>query len=236
MRAAIYFTSAPGHPITEAARRWLGRDAVFGQDVQQASPAGLSQEEMAALTASPRRYGFHATLKPPFRLAEPFDIAGLDRALAAFCKSRATFDLGLMKIKRIGEFFALVPAQAPTELEVLAADVVRQFDRFRAPLTEAEIARRKPESLSERQRAYLERWGSPYVFRDFRFHMTLTGPVGEARQETVKRALKQHFAAALRSPLAVEAVSIFVEAEAGAPFLQKSRRELQKSARPVIPA
>jgi len=236
MRAAIYFTPAAGHPITATALRWLGRDAVSGREIAQAVPGAFSAEEMAALTAEPRRYGLHATLKPPFRLAEPFDVAALDRALSAFCRSREKFDLGTMKIKRIGHFFALVPARAPAALEVLAADAVREFDRFRAPLSEAEIARRKPETLSERQRAYLERWGYPYVFRDFRFHMTLTGPVAEERQEKVKRALKQHFAAALKSPLPVEAVSIFVEPEAGAPFLQKSRRELAKAARPVIPA
>jgi hypothetical protein len=32
--------------------------------------------------------------------------------------------------------------------------------------------------LNQSQVANLDRWGYPYLFADFRFHMTLTGKVG----------------------------------------------------------
>ncbi len=42
-----------------------------------------------------------------------------------------------------------------------------------------ERERRLAASLTVRQMSNLERWGYPYVFEDFRFHMTLTGPLAD---------------------------------------------------------
>ena len=48
---------------------WLGRDAASGIALSQPPVDSVSGERLRALTASPRHYGLHATLKPPFRLA-----------------------------------------------------------------------------------------------------------------------------------------------------------------------
>ncbi|WP_026379269.1 DUF1045 domain-containing protein [Afifella pfennigii] len=235
MRAALYFTPAGDHPLAKAATSWLGREVTSGQSSAQAAPRNIGAEQMAEITAEPRRYGFHATLKPPFSLAAGCDLAALEAALAGFCDGREGLPLGRLEIARIGPFFALVPEAPPPGLNDFAGEIVRAFDGFRAPLTAAEIERRRPQSLSEPQRAHLMRWGYPYVFEEFRFHMTLTGPVEEARRPVIERALAEHFAGALAHPLCLDSVSIFVEPETGEPFTQYRRRALKQAAQQVMP-
>ena len=78
-----------------------------------------------------------------------------------------------------------------------------EFDRFRAPITEAEIERRNPDQLSPAQFRYLCQWGYPYVFEAFRFHMTLTGRVGREDSPRVRAALEELFAGIIGRPLGV---------------------------------
>ena len=78
----------------------------------------------------------------------------------------------------IGGFVAIVPATPSPGLDELAADCVTGFERFRLPMTAQERSRRLAAGLSQHQTANLERWGYPYVFEEFRFHMTLTDASG----------------------------------------------------------
>ena len=64
-RYAIYFT--PQGSLAEAGAAWLGWDLARGRTVAHPDVAGL---DVAALTETPRKYGLHATIKPPFVLAE----------------------------------------------------------------------------------------------------------------------------------------------------------------------
>ncbi|MYZ50499.1 DUF1045 domain-containing protein, partial [Propylenella binzhouense] len=139
---------------------------------------------------------------------------------------RAPVDLGRPALARIGRFFALVPAGPIPALDALAADAVRFFDRFRAPPSEAEIARRRPDDLTERQRSYLRAWGYPFVFDAFRFHMTLTGPVPDERAGRMRAALAAHFEAAMEAPLPLDTVSLVVEADPPGPFRLHTRQPL----------
>ena len=214
MRAAIYFSPAAGHELSRCAARWLGRDPWSGTDVPRREEEGhgtaADLADLDAITAEPRRYGFHATLKPPFRLAEGTTVDRLRGALAEFCV-RPSILVPRLSLARLGSFFALVPAGDVPALSVLAADAVRAFDRFRAPSSEVEIARRRPERLTPRQRAYLADWGYPYVFDEFRFHMTLTGPVPPDRHDAVEGLLRSRFAGFIDAELRVDAVCLFVE-------------------------
>ncbi|MGQ3281168.1 MAG: DUF1045 domain-containing protein, partial [Shinella sp.] len=70
MRYALYFTPSASDPLTLSAQRWLGRNAFTGATLAQLSVQGFDAATLAGLTADPRRYGFHATLKAPFSLAE----------------------------------------------------------------------------------------------------------------------------------------------------------------------
>src|SRR5262249_30663264 len=47
--------------------------------------------------------------------------------------------------------------------------------------------------LSERQIENLDRWGYPYVFEDFRFHLTLTGPIDAERRASILALLQARF-------------------------------------------
>lgn len=175
-RYAVYFAPAPGTALWTMGSALLGYDAASGAEVEAMVPEGWSATAWHALTDDPRRYGFHATLKAPFRPADGVREADLVDALAATAAAHAQFAMRL-EVARLGSFVALVPAPAPPALGVLAIACVEAFERYRAPLSQAEITRRNPDRLTDRQRAYLDRYGYPYVREEFRFHMTLTGPL-----------------------------------------------------------
>src|SRR6516225_482678 len=93
----------------------------------------------------------------------------------------------------IARFIAVVAASPSMALDRLAADGVVAFDRFRRPLTAHERGQRLGAGLSQRQIENLDRWGYPYVFEDFRFHLTLTGPIDADRRGSVLALLQARF-------------------------------------------
>jgi putative phosphonate metabolism protein len=227
MRYAIYFTPPADHALTKTAARWLGRDAFDGRD-HAIQPAGaFSADELAALTADPRRYGFHATLKAPFALRDGLSEAQLLAAFVALAGSFRPFRIPEITLGRLGPFFALVPGGFVPELEMLADACVSQLDSYRAPLSEADFARRKPETLSDSQRSNLLSWGYPYVFEEFRFHMTLAGPVPADRTDVMAACLTERLSAFIGQPLDIDHLALFVEPERGAPFSVLSTQPLQ---------
>ncbi len=185
-RYAIYYVPAADTALWRFGSEVLGYDAFTGQDVPQWHPPGITAADWHAMTADPRLYGFHATLKAPFRLADDVGEGSLVASLRAFAGDHAAVDLGAWAIRPIPSskqgraFLAMVPAVSPGALAGLEGRIVEYFDRYRAPLTSAEIARRNPDRLSERQRTYLHAHGYPYVREEFRFHMTLSGAVENA--------------------------------------------------------
>lgn len=223
MRVAVFFTPPPEHPLTRAAALWLGRDAFTGETLPPPAGDRVAADEIAALTALPRRYGFHATLKPPFRLAEGCRMEDVDEAFETVAGSLPQVDLGRLSISQIGAFFALTPVAESGAVGELAADIVRRFDGFRAPATVDEIARRRPERLSSRQRDNLVEWGYPYVFDDFLFHMTLTGPVAAEKRAAVRRVLENRFQALLELPVVIDALALFVEPVPPGDFVVRNR-------------
>ena len=93
----------------------------------------------------------------------------------------------------------------------------------RAPPDEAELARRRQAKLSPRQEANLARWGYPYVFEEWRFHVTLTRRLSPEEREVVLPAAEAHLRDALRHRRRVSAVCVFTQARPGAPFLIAER-------------
>jgi putative phosphonate metabolism protein len=204
-RYAVYFTPEPG-PLADFGAAWLGWDSATGS-ARTHPPVKDLPAPVADLTARPRKYGFHGTIKPPFRLAPSADAAGLAAALHAFCARHAPVTLDGLRLARIGGFVALVPEGPADGLVRLAAAAVEALDGFRARPTEAEIARRNPPRLTPRQRTLLERWGYPYTHDEFRFHMTLTGPLG-ARADTVCAALAPVVTPLVPRPFRVDALTL----------------------------
>jgi len=210
---------ATGILLRERAEAWLGRSVVGGSPAPAAAaPAGWTRAEVDAVTVDARRYGFHGTLKPPFRLADGHDLAGLDAAVADLAGARDGVALAGLRVAALGGFLALVPTGPVPALDALAADVVTGLDAFRAPPTEAETARRDPASLSPRQRELLQTWGYPYVLDGFRFHLTLTDRIPTAARPRAEAALAAWFADATDRPVAVDALALLIEDAPGAPF------------------
>jgi len=236
-RFAIYAApgTGPGDTVgvslRERAEQWLGR-SVTGDSVTPAIPAGWTRAAIDAMTLSARRYGFHGTLKPPFRLAEGRTPEELDAAVADFAAASAGAVVPQLSLARLGGFFALVPGTEAPGLQALADDVVRRFDDFRAPVTDAELARRNPASLTPRQRELLGQWGYPYVLDEFRFHLTLTDRVPQEQHPGVRRVLTEWFAPLLGASLCVSALAVFTEAEPGAPFTLRTVHALQPTPSP----
>ena len=236
-RFAIYAAPGTGSADTvgallrERAEQWLGR-SVAGDPVTPALPAGWTRASLDGITDSARRYGFHGTLKPPFRLAEGRTPEELDAAVARFAAGSAGAVIPQLSLARLGGFYALVPGAEATGLRALADEVVKGFDDFRAPATDAEHARRNSASLTPRQRELLGRWGYPYVLDEFRFHLTLTDSVPEEQHPGVRRALADWFAPLLGATLPVDALAVFTEAEPGAPFTLHAVHHLQPAPTP----
>jgi putative phosphonate metabolism protein len=212
MRAAIYFTPPADDPLARAAALWLGRDAFSDAPTRPPDPS------IDPLVADPARYGFHATVRAPFRLAEGVALADARNALLRFVANRRAFALPRLVLARLGGFQALVPDEPSAAFDGLEGDVLEAFEPFRAPLTEAERARRRPERLTERQRGHLDRWGYPFVREDFRFHMTLTGSLDEAAANAAEAELRRRFGSFEGRPLRIDALALFVEDAPSQPF------------------
>ena len=70
MRIAVFFTPPENHPLDPRRRRLARPRCLFRRRADAGAGSGFETGEIDALTADPRRYGFHATLKPPFRIAD----------------------------------------------------------------------------------------------------------------------------------------------------------------------
>jgi hypothetical protein len=218
-RYAIYAATTPGDTLHERAARWLGRDAA-GTAVYDTSPIdGLDDECWRRLTADARFYGFHATLKPPFRCRDSATEKALDRALAEFARQSEAIPVPLA-VDQLSGFLALRPQADGGPVAALAADAVRHFDGFRAPPDASEIARRRAAGLTLAQEENLLRWGYPYVMDDFRLHFTLTARIMEPERDWVSRGLRTWFTDVLVEPFALDTVWLFAQPTPNAPFRQ----------------
>jgi putative phosphonate metabolism protein len=208
-RYAIYFVPMPDTDLHRFGSAVLGYDCHTGADVPFPADIEIDRAEWATLTHEPRRYGFHATLKAPFYLSPASDEAQLANALENFAAFARLVPTIIPTVRTIGNFVALVPQEPSPALDALAADCVTIFDAFRAPITPQERARRVAAGLNHRQIANLDRWGYPHLFDDFRFHMTLTGPVPPHRREPTVALLSAHFGRAWGSrPIAIDRLAL----------------------------
>lgn len=218
-RYAIYFAPLAGSDLARVGDRWLGRDAETAQALPQPELDGLDADRLRALTEAPRHYGFHGTLKPPFHLANGCDVDDLCRAMAGFAARQAPFEIAALQLRAIADFLALVPADPAPALSALADACVTEFDAYRAAPDAAELAKRHAAGLTPRQAELLARWGYPYVLDEFRFHLTLTGPIADPAERTRVAGLLQPLVAPLLAqPMPVHELCLFHQPDRATPF------------------
>ena len=209
-RYSIYFAPGVDDPLWRFGCDCLGYDAETGADRPVPQSPALSLDDWLAWTQEPRRYGFHATLKAPFHLAEGTSEVELIETLAQFAIARTAFRLDEIDVRAIGNFVAITPLNPNADLQDLATDCVTQFDRFRAPLGESDMARRLATPLSPRQKELLQAWGYPYVMEQFRFHMTLTSSLPDLARATMVAELGRLYRAEVqRTDLLMDGFAVF---------------------------
>jgi phosphonate metabolism protein PhnN/1,5-bisphosphokinase (PRPP-forming) len=234
-RYALYFAPAMNSAWWTAGSHWLGRDADTGSaDCPQPSIAGMPPEAFRQITADPRRYGFHATLKAPFRLNEAFSETHLLAMAQAFAAEQQPLQIEGVGIQSLHNFLALqtTDQRSREQINALAMRCVSYFDLLRAAPSAAELTRRRSAGLSPRQEALTARWGYPYTEEEYRFHMTLTGALTAVPAETVAAigdAADACFAEALATPLTIDGLAIFKESEPGAPMTIRKRLPFLKN-------
>lgn len=217
-RYAIYYAPGPEEGLHARASAWLGRDAITGETLARPEVPALSDLDLDALTADPRHYGFHATLKAPFELAPEKTEGDLLDAFHAFAAGEPAFSAEIAP-QGLSAFIAFRLTVASPAMQALHEGCVRAFEAYRAPLGEADLARRRKAGLSPVQEERLRAFGYPYIFDDFRFHMTLTGAVrDEALRSRITTALAEHFAT-VSSLHRFDRLSLFKQEARGADFL-----------------
>lgn len=226
-RVAIYAAPSPDSDWWERGSEWLGRCASRRCGLPMPEIARVDPAVQMAVTADPRRYGWHATLKAPFRLSPQFNLWALREQVAAIGRDHRAFDLGDLQVTRLGAFLALQPERAPAALGALADDCVRRLQPLAEPLNEAELARRRHAALTPEEDALMLAWGYPWVFDKFRFHFSLTGPLTGVADDVVGRlwvAAARQFGAL--PPMRLDRLSIFIEPSPGADFVLLEQLEL----------
>jgi putative phosphonate metabolism protein len=227
-RYAIYYAPARESPWWAFGASWLGRDEMRNVPLAQPALHGLDAASMTSITAEPRRYGFHATLKAPFRLNAGETGDGLLARLRLLAAGRRAVPLGQLVPVYMSGFVALVPA-ANGGPQALAAACVTELDDLRAPLTQAERERRRMAPGDTRAAELFERYGYPHVLERFRFHMTLTGPVDTATAGQVVAQVARPVALLnAQEPAVLDRLCLFFESEPGAPFRRMADVELAR--------
>lgn len=221
-RLALYWAPELDDPLHARGSAWLGRDAETGVSLPQPVLPGL---DLVEITAEARGYGLHATLKPPFRLAVSW--AEAMAATEALAGRIAPFDLPPLAVQDLDGFLALRETAPCPALQALADDCAEALDSCRAPPAAEELARRHKAGLTPRQEALLARWGYPYVFEEWRFHVTLTRRLSPAEKAMVLPAVAEFLGDAPSCPRRVASICVFTQAGPGAPFLIAERLRLR---------
>lgn len=210
-RFAVYLV--PDGDLAAFGAAWLGWDIATGQTVAQ--PRVDVPRTLADLTKAATPYGFHATIKPPFRLTPGLEQADLSAAMAELAGRLAPLVLSGLALTDLDGFLALTPVGDVSVLNALAATVVRDLDRFRAPAPDSELARRRAVGLTAAQETNLIRWGYPYVMDEFGFHLTLTCRLTAPEAKATRAVLVPLLANIPLTPVPITDLALVGQTETG---------------------
>jgi putative phosphonate metabolism protein len=228
-RYAIYFVPSADSILYRFGASLIGYDAYTSQPLPFAGGIESDVDDWKHLTADPRKYGFHATLKAPFSLATGKTEDELVAATREFAQKPRAIPVIAPMVRNISSFIAVVPDAPCPELQALAENCVASFDGFRAPLTAEDRKRRNVSALTDRQIVHLDRWGYPYVFEEFRFHMTLAGSVPAERRAAVTDILRKRFAEMDLQSISIDRLALLRQNEADSGFAITAHWPLQSA-------
>ena len=221
-RVAVYYAPTPDDALFAEAATWLGRNPESGAPVTQPDIPNIAE-----VTAEPQLYGFHATLKPPMRLAEGYNWLDVVEATTGLANRTAPFDLPRLAVSDVFGFLALHETVPCPPLQALADVCVERLDPFRVPTSDAEMVRRRRANLTPQQDAMLVRWGYPYVFDTWFFHMTLTRRLTAEEKAFYQPVAEAHLARALAMSRRITDICLFVQPSPGEPFVIQRRLKLR---------
>jgi hypothetical protein len=218
VRYAIYYTPQPGTPLAAFGRSWFGR-ANDGATLQAFSAAGLASTATPKTPPTPSGYsGLHSVFKAPFALRDGIGPDALKTRLISFARRRKPVETGPLTLARAGRFLVLRPIEARPSLDWLAAQCVAAFDGFARPPSGAEQEAHESTELNDHQQLLLKSFGDPHVLSEYRFHVTLTGPLETAHLERVAQALWPMLEDICANGVAVDGLSLFGETSGRAPM------------------
>ena len=183
-RYAIYYAPPKESNLEEFGRYWFGWDPINAKSINNKQRINylngfgiknLKNIDKNVLIA--RKYGFHGTLIPPFKLNKNYSTKTLFKKTEKIAKKFKKFKFYKFKLKKINNFYAFVQNKKNNNINKLSNRLVRELFKFRSPLTKKEIDRRNPSKLSKFQLNILYKWGYPYLMSEFKFHMTLASEV-----------------------------------------------------------
>ena len=212
-RWAVYFIPASGD-LVDFADSWLGWSAREGCSVQRPDVLNFGPP-ISEITQGPAKYGFHATLKPPFRLASGTSQEKLADDCQKLAAQSAAFELESLSLVRLGRFLALKADGDQSQINDLASRCVMQLDHHRAPMTKSEAEKRLASARSDSQRARIQGWGYPFVLDQYRFHMTMTDKLPKGDLDETQQALGKVLDPMLGKLVPLDAISLVGEGEDG---------------------
>jgi Protein of unknown function (DUF1045) len=221
-RYAVYFTPRANTQWALAGSQWLGRCIFSGKVFEAPVVEGMTPNELNALTQEPRRYGWHATLKAPFRLAvnpQAASEGALVDAMTRLVSSMQAFTLPPLRVGMMRNFVALRADGDQKRINAIARACVTNLHYLAQELDEQALARRRKAHLSPEQDRMLVQWGYPWVLEQFQFHLSLSGPVDRLNLDTrwaLLNAAQQHFA--IEEDCRFDQISLFFEPHPDAPF------------------
>jgi putative phosphonate metabolism protein len=213
MRVALYYAPAITDPLWTRACTWLGRDPEAGAPCPQPDIPGIAEA-----TADPRLYGFHATLKPPMALRPGKSFEALVDAARGVAAGVPEFDLPPLRVAELHGFLALRETEPSPALQALSDACIAGLDEFRAPPTEQDLAHRRKNGLRPAEDAMLTRWGYPYAFSTWFFHMTLTRRLSPEERTKFQPAAEAFLVDALAASRRVTHIALFTQPRPGLPF------------------
>jgi hypothetical protein len=121
-RYAVYYAPRDG-AFADAVTSWLGWDPLRGVAVVHPDLSGLPQP-VPDVTDEPRKYGFHGTIKAPFRLAEGVGFSDLQAELSEVAAGLRPVVMHGLRLAALKGFVALLPEGDEADLLELGLEVV----------------------------------------------------------------------------------------------------------------